>query len=364
MKYYLFFDGSLFEIEEEAKEIINFCRQKPIAQDTKNLFKGVELFDLLISESVIFESEGVFSVADGVKIFEDSQFVLTAITFYFGFQCNLNCHHCHSRLLAKNKEEQMNDEQASFIVREIVKAKPFSVRLGGGEPLMRKDFLITIDKLTSSSIVTSFTTNGWYLDNKMVKSLVDFKNLDPVRLSIHGIGDSHDIFTRAKGSYTRLMRAQKLLRDAGLKHKFVVVICSQTKDNIDNLITLAEDVGASGILFRALKQSGNATQDQFISPEEWRAAYAFIQNRAKRSKIKIEFAPSGPPVTRYIGLEEECLCGRNMLTIRPSGDFSACGIAFKTVGNVFTDSLVDAWQNNPEFLKIRRGFCPCEAMQI
>lgn len=358
---YLFLDGYLFEINDEAIQIIKFCEQAPEVEKTDKHFSGKSLFSYMIREKVIVKQNDKYEVAGGVKIF-DNQFFLTAVSFYFGFQCNLNCRHCHSRLLAKEKKERMSPANAKYIVKQIIAANPLSVRIGGGEPLMRDDFLETVDTLTSAGIITGFTTNGWFMDDVIVKTLTDFPNLDPIRLSIHGFGQSHDAFTRVNGSFNQLLKAQTLIKKAEIPHKFVVVVSSETKDKIGDFISFAENVGANGILFRALKLSGNANSAQMIGPDEWQRIYSLITKRANCSKIKVEFAPSGPPVNTYLGMDEKCLCGRNMLTIRPSGDFSACGILFKKIGNVFHDNLKNFWETHPEFWSIRNGPCPCETI--
>jgi MoaA/NifB/PqqE/SkfB family radical SAM enzyme len=356
----MFFDGNLYRINEQVVKITDFCQDLPLVKCVLEKFSGTKELEQLLSTGVIVADDGRYKIAKSVKFLDSLENVLTAITFYFGFQCNLNCGHCHSRIAARDAMENMSHEQAKFITEEIIKARPLSVRLGGGEPLMRDDFLPTVTRLTEAGITTSFTTNGWYMDKEIATSLKRLSNLEPVRLSIHGFGDEHDGFTKVNGSFERLLVAQQILKEFGLEHKFVVVISSQTKDRVGAFIDFAENAGAGGILFRALKLSGNATLDQFISPEEWRSIYRLISDESEKRNIKVDFSPSGPPVTGYLGLNEKCLCGRNTLTIRPSGDFSACGIAFDKVGNVFEDELSQCWEKHPKFDQIRGGFCPCE----
>ena len=360
MKKYLFFDGNLYEVDDEVEEIINFCNQKHNSEVVKKTYARSKNFIDMKREGVIVESDGLFIPVKNIKIF-DTPNALTAITFYFGFQCNLNCCHCHSRLLAKEKNQRMNSDQAKIITQKIISADPISVRLGGGEPLMRPDLVPTIKEISDAGIIISFTTNGWYFNDSLAKQLVDIETFDSIRFSLHGFADSHDSFVRVKGAYNRLLRAQKIAKDYGILHKFVVVVCSQTKNYISDFVDFANRVGSDGIIFRGLKPSGNATSEQFLTPSEWREVDFLISHLSTQSDVAVTFTPSGPPVTNYIGSDEKCLCGRNILTVRPSGDFSACGIAFKTVGNVFKDSIAEVWRKHPDLLQIREGLCPCEA---
>jgi len=360
----LFYDGNLYSINEWVEMIVTFCKKNPSEKELFSEFPKRPELGQMVTAGVIFEKNGSFFVAESVKILPSAENVLTAVTFYFGFQCNLNCRHCHSRIMAKDSHEEMDEMQAKHIANEIIKAKPLTVRLGGGEPLMRNDFLPIISQFNAAGITISFTTNGWFLNREIAQAITQFKHLEPVRLSIHGFGEEHDDFTRVPGSFLRLQKAQRNLKDHGLEHKFVVVISRQTEPNILHFIDFSESSGAEGILFRALKPSGNASEDQLLRPDEWRAVYDLIQREAKRRKIRVDFSPSGPPVTRYIGLDQKCLCGRNTLTVRPSGDYSACGIYFDTIGNVLEGNLDKVWLNSPKLKSIREGDCPCERKKL
>jgi len=84
-----------------------------------------------------------------------------AINWSYTYRCNFNCHHCYSR--APDYPEEMSEEAYAEFVDKIIAAQIFSVGFGGGEPLVRNDFIDTVGKLSSAGIDTHFTTNGWLL---------------------------------------------------------------------------------------------------------------------------------------------------------------------------------------------------------
>jgi len=155
------------------------------------------------------------------------------------------------------------------------------------------------------------------------------------------------------------MEAQKNLKEVGLEHEFVVVLNIHTQNKMKDFIDLAENIGVNKIQFRALAVAGNATADQEISFDNYRKAYIFVQEENKKRNINVDFAPNAL-VAKHLGMQEKCLCGINQLTVRPSGDISACNLFFEPIGNVFEDSITDIWENHSELLKIRKGTCPCE----
>ncbi len=78
-------------------------------------------------------------------------------------RCNLNCLYCHHDGMIKSKDEMTPDE-----IYEICKiSKEFGVkkiRLSGGEPLIRKDIVEIVEKISSLDFDDiSITTNGTLL---------------------------------------------------------------------------------------------------------------------------------------------------------------------------------------------------------
>jgi len=174
MNYRLLFNENLYEINEKIVDIIEFCKRHPSEEEVDKRFSKVKELDELLNSGVLIINNGIFCIADNVKISKSAN-VLAAISFCFGFQCNLNCKHCYSRILLRDKRERMNTKQAEYITEAIIQANPMSVRLGGGETLMRKDFISTMANLSQAGILASFTTNGWYLTKKISKTIISIR---------------------------------------------------------------------------------------------------------------------------------------------------------------------------------------------
>lgn len=355
----LLFNENLYEINDTVVNIINFCKKNSSRKKVMDLFNNVKELNELIESEVLIINNNTINIANNVKISESSD-VLVAISYCFGFQCNFDCKHCYSRILFRDKRNIMNEKQAEYITKAIIQARPMNVRLGGGEPLMRKDFFTTMKALSKAEICVSFTTNGWYMTQEMAEQLSLLKNLEPARLSIHGIGKSHDNFTGVTGSFNRLMKAQEILKKNKLEYEFIVVLNIHTQDKIKDFIELAEKKGAKKIQFRAMTISGKATIEQALSLEEYHKTYIFVQNEKKHHKTEIDFA-TNTFVAKYLKIEEKCFCGIHQLTINPSGDVSSCGLNFKPIGNVFKEKIVNIWKKNLDVLyKGNEKGCPCE----
>lgn len=292
-----------------------------------------------------------------------------SVLWNFGYQCNMNCQHCYSRVEAKSRFERMTLRQAEFIADSIIEAKALHVHFGGGEPLMRRDFLKIATKISNAGLTFSLSTNGTYL-TKQIAERISALRITSVGLSLYGTSAFiHDAFTRYPGAFGKLIEALSCLKSAKVKNKFVFTLCAKTVSEIKNLFELANKLGVEEIQFYPFKIVGNAIQqlEQLrLEPENWRTVYRELSVIAKKySKITVDFGlDNNPTIACYLGRKTlPCPCGRYSIVIKPSGSVTACGLAVRIVGNVHHRSLLDIWQNSPELLAIRQGEKnPCEVL--
>ena len=97
-------------------------------------------------------------------------------------RCNVNCLYCHHDGMVKSKDEMTADELYTIckVAKNIGVKK---IRLSGGEPLLKKDIVETVEKIASLGFKDiSMTTNGTLLE-KYAKDLKD-AGLDRVNVSL------------------------------------------------------------------------------------------------------------------------------------------------------------------------------------
>ena len=110
-------------------------------------------------------------------------------------RCNVDCLYCHHDGMVKSSEEMTSDEVYTIckIAKKIGVRK---IRLSGGEPLLKKDIVETVEKIASLDFKDiSLTTNGILLDNYAE----DLKNagLDRVNVSLDTLNHkNYEFITR------------------------------------------------------------------------------------------------------------------------------------------------------------------------
>ena len=81
------------------------------------------------------------------------------LTWELTYACNLACVHCLSSSGRRDPKE-LTTAEALAVVDELADLQVFYVNLGGGEPMIRKDFLDIVDHAVGRNVGVKFSTNG------------------------------------------------------------------------------------------------------------------------------------------------------------------------------------------------------------
>ena len=187
--------------------------------------------------------------------------------------CNFACRHCYSR---EDSHEELGWEVLAASLAKAAKAGVFSVNFGGGEPLLRNDLMELAAFASGLGLRISMNSNGWLI-NRQTAAALKKAGFSKVGISIDShLPAVHDSFRGMTGSHNRAVAALGHLASAGIATSISTVICRINKNAIDDLVTLALEVGAGQLNFHNYKCSGLglAHKDELdLSPEEWKEFY-------------------------------------------------------------------------------------------
>jgi len=284
------------------------------------------------------------------------------LTWELTYACNLECVHCLSSSGRRDPRELTTDE-AKAVLDELHDLQVFYINIGGGEPMIRRDFFELLEYSIERGIGVKFSTNGAFIDAEKARRLAAMDYLD-IQISLDGTDAVTNDAVRGDGSYATAIRAMEHLRDAGFgEFKTSVVVTRHNVDQLDEFKALADSYGAQLRITR-LRPSGrgadswhelhptNAQQRQIY---EWLLAHghdvltgdSFFHLNA----IGVENG-SGP----LPGLNM-CGAGRVVCLIDPIGDVYACPFVihdqFKA-GSVRSDGgFTRVWKESELFTELR-----------
>jgi MoaA/NifB/PqqE/SkfB family radical SAM enzyme len=290
--------------------------------------------------------------------------MLTAAPLYvawnYTYACNFNCIHCYSRARSYPRELDTADYRA--IADQLADAGVFRVGLGGGEPMVRRDYLEILARMGERYIDTFMTTNAWFLTDETVKSLVDAK-LGILFVSLDAsTAAAHDEFRRRSGSFDRVVSGMKAAVEAGLKVKLSTVITRSNFHDLSKIVTVAEECGIEGITFRRFRPVGNghATADILgLRGGQHRDVQALVAELNANSHLDIALFYNAEADDE---IDYGCHCGIRSLTLRPNGDIVPCPFAGIVIGNIKKDDIGNLWRESPVLARMRTGARACEGL--
>ncbi|MGZ0230782.1 MAG: mycofactocin radical SAM maturase, partial [Acidimicrobiales bacterium] len=176
------------------------------------------------------------------------------LTWELTYACNLECVHCLSSSGQRDPNE-LSTAEAKAVIDELHDMQVFYINVGGGEPLVRRDFFELLEYAISRNVGVKFSTNGYLLDEDKSARLASMDNVD-IQLSLDGVDAGTNDPIRGEGSYAAVRKAMVNLNNAGFTgYKISVVVTNRNVGQLDAFEQLANDNGAELRLTR-LRPSG------------------------------------------------------------------------------------------------------------
>jgi mycofactocin radical SAM maturase len=279
------------------------------------------------------------------------------LTWELTYACNLACVHCLSSSGRRDPRE-LTTHEAKGVIDELRALQVFYVNIGGGEPMIRRDFFELVEYATSNDVGVKFSTNGAFVDAPAARRLAATPYLD-IQISIDGTDAGTNDAVRGDGSYATARRAMDHLRDAGFgPFKISVVVTRHNVDQLDDFLALADSYGAQLRVTR-LRPSGRGadswhelhpTNGQQHQIYHWLLAHG---DRVLTGDSFFHLNALGEPLP---GLNM-CGAGRVVCLIDPIGDVYACPFVihdeFKA-GSVRDDGgFTRVWRTSELFRSLR-----------
>ncbi len=277
------------------------------------------------------------------------------LTWELTYACNLACTHCLSSSGRRDPRE-LTTAEAKALIDEIAAMQIFYVNVGGGEPMIRRDFFELVEHAVNQHVGVKFSTNGTRIDRDAAKRLAGIDYLD-IQISIDGVDALTSDRIRGAGSYDAARRAMDNLRDADFgQFKISVVMTKENVEQLDDFEVLAKSYGAELRLTR-LRPSGRGVEvwnELHPTLEQNRGLYRWLLERPNvlTGDSFFHLSALGSPLE---GLNL-CGAGRVVCLIDPVGDVYACPFVIHDeflAGNVRDAGFASVWTNSELFRSLR-----------
>jgi len=235
-------------------------------------------------------------------------------------------------------QDGIDTEHAIDLLNQIGDAGIRSLRLTGGEPLLRRDLFQILEKANTSRFKSIIIQTNALLLKKLHKE-INASPITSVCVSLDGLKETNDLIRGIDGYFDLAMEGIPLLR--GKKVTISVTLNRISARELPKLAETARGVGAD-VHFNVLTRSMYFNQDADIAsmwPErdDVEEIARFVRDVLKRPAYEVDY------ITRYYNHdmveEPPCVLGFLQVFVLSNGDVLTGCYPLKPVGNILRDRL-------------------------
>ncbi len=283
--------------------------------------------------------------------------------------CNLRCRHCWvSPPYAENRsgaDGEMTMKETIGVVREAMELGLTSVKITGGEPLLREDLEDLLIFCLRNNIKTWIETNGTLVDTKSAK-MFKGAGLDFISVSLDSpFAEKHDVFRGRKGAFDSATRGIRNLVSEGFTPQVIMTLYRENVDDFTRFLDLMGELGVSDVKVNIISCIGRGRDMKRLgmapSVEE---VLRFSENL---NMVKVSFKgyvfldlPAAFKSLEDVKKRNFGRCAvKNILGLLSDGRISLCGVGYMDEKLIFGSvrgnpgALKDIWINSPDLKRIR-----------
>lgn len=185
-------------------------------------------------------------------------------------RCNLRCQYCmpaHGIDIVPRKE-LLTYKEMYRIIRVLTELGVNKVRLTGGEPFARKDFMSFLEMLSYNDLLDAIniTTNG-ALVSKHIETLEKLKKIKNINLSIDSLHSDKFAKITRRDVFPEVYKTFELLEKSSLNLKLNVVVQSGfNTDEINDFVALTKNKNIAVRFIEEMPFNGKGQRD---TQENW-----------------------------------------------------------------------------------------------
>jgi MoaA/NifB/PqqE/SkfB family radical SAM enzyme len=253
-----------------------------------------------------------------------------AVTLALTYRCNLRCRYCQ---IWKDAGEELSTRQVLTAIEELHEAGMCRLGLTGGEPLLRRDIGVIVERARRLGLFTTVFTNG-ALASEHRGTL---REVDAVLLSLDGPRPIHDR-ARGAGAFDAAMEALRMLVNDGVPVWTNTVLTRDNIDHVDFVIDVARRHGALAAFQPVFEHTYSVKGERVEALRAEDRAHAAAVDRLllhKRAGAPLLNSASFFEYIRTPRWERNpraCLAGRCYAAVAPDGRVAPCPILLQARG--------------------------------
>ncbi len=275
-------------------------------------------------------------------------------------RCPLQCPYCSNPRELERASNEMDTAKWLDILEQATDLGILQVHFSGGEPTVRKDLVVLVEKAAQLGLYSNLITAGVLLDQAAVRRLFD-AGLDHVQLSFQDSeAGSADLIGGFKDGHRRKLEVARWIRAADLPLTINAPLHRRNLSHLDAIIEMAVELGAERFEAAHVQYYGWALRNRgALMPTRAQLEAATVTVEAARARLKGVLVIDYVVPDYYARRPKACMGGwaRQFLNVTPVGKVLPCHAAESITGldfdRVTERPLADIWQDSEALRRFR-----------
>lgn len=279
-------------------------------------------------------------------------------------RCPLRCPHCLAWEEGPPRPE-LTTPEALALVDQVAELGVPEFLLTGGEPLVREDLPVVLDRLRERA--ASWSLNTAALPTGAVRRAIERHPPAFAAVSLDGPREVHDAFRGRAGAFDEALAALAFFRSLGVRTAAGTTVTRANLASLERTAALVADSGASSWGIHLLFPEGRAATrpDLFPTRRQLARLMRFVARLRPRFPVSFadEFGWCGDWEPLLRDGPQTCGAGRLQCVVLPDGELVPCTTTDRTTsaGNLRDRPLAELWRDGFAALRVRRPRGRCRS---
>lgn len=288
-------------------------------------------------------------------------------------KCNARCKHCIVDA-AVEKNNEMSSERIMSLLEELHDEGCQTVTFTGGEPFMREDWALFLQKAKALNMQIVMMSNGLAINDHIIKTLKLFDVT--LGISLDGADkNTHDKIRGINGIFDHFVEIIPKLKKAGVYTSVATTVMQSNFNELDRIKDLLLKLKLDAWQIQVVKPCSRLLDSELLTESQYyKLAEKIVEYREKYEKkmmiVEADCIGYNSVLTPKLYIKDwaGCECGINSVSIESDGNVKGCPNMNNSEGNISDIPFRDIWQSHDTFaynrkpnIKNLKGFCTqCE----
>lgn len=275
--------------------------------------------------------------------------------------CNLRCSHCFVDITAKPDPRELSTQQLTSLFAELETLGAPVVVLGGGEPMIRRDFWELVDAVGRHQLHASLCTNGTLVTPQAAQRLAQ-SGIAEYSISLDGPDAAAHDAVRGGGRFEQAALGITRLLEAGAADvQMRVTVQAQNAARLLEFAPLAQRLGVTRVAFKPFRQTETGQAQHGHEHLLDRLSYLEATEKAKQAwpqhappAVFGDGMPTAPPAWAGIIPDFGCVGGTTSASVMYDGRVVSCGFVLDPGDwDLHRRSFTQCWREAPTIVAWR-----------